>query len=155
MCAKGKILVRKGRHLEKEINLEKFLRKQEKAFRFKGLCSGFLFLPVTIVVVSLSVLAYNFTVGKAVEEFQLAKEYQQEVVPEEKPEESISAGSLNLNEATAEQLDTLPGIGEKRAAAIVRLRGEMGGFFSEEDILNVDGIGEKIYLQIKDMIYVE
>jgi len=48
---------------------------------------------------------------------------------------------LDINECTTEELELLPGVGPVRAAAIVRLREELGGFDEIEDLLEVRGIG--------------
>jgi comEA protein len=61
---------------------------------------------------------------------------------------------VNLNTATAEQLDTLPGIGPKVAARIIEYRQKNGTFKKVEDLMNVKGIGEKAFLKIKDRITV-
>ena len=49
---------------------------------------------------------------------------------------------VNVNTATAEELETLTGIGPSLAQAIVDYRAEHGAFRSEEDLLLVKGIGE-------------
>ena len=51
------------------------------------------------------------------------------------------ANCLNINTATAEELDTLPGIGPVRAGDIITTRGELGGFSSVQDLTMVMGIG--------------
>lgn len=62
-------------------------------------------------------------------------------------------GSLvSINKATKEQLMTLPGIGESKAEAILSYRQEYGGFGSVEEIMNISGIKEGVYLKIKDKI---
>ena len=53
------------------------------------------------------------------------------------------AGKVNLNTATAEQLTALPGVGPKLASRIVEYRQKSGGFKSVQELLNVQGIGEK------------
>ena len=63
-------------------------------------------------------------------------------------------GKYNLNTATAEQLQDLPGIGEVIAKRIVSYREANGDFTSIEDICLVEGIGEKRFEQIKDFITV-
>jgi comEA protein len=50
-------------------------------------------------------------------------------------------GPIDVNAATAVELEALPGIGPVRAAAIVRLREERGAFGSVDELLDVKGIG--------------
>jgi competence protein ComEA len=63
------------------------------------------------------------------------------------------SGRLDLNKATIEQLDALPGIGESKAKAILAYRSEKGSFKKVEDLLEVKGIGEKLLAKIKPMVY--
>jgi len=56
-------------------------------------------------------------------------------------EPSGTAPAVNVNTATAEELQTLPGIGEKRARAIVEAREQRGGFKSVDELVEVKGIG--------------
>lgn len=60
---------------------------------------------------------------------------------------------VNINTANAEELMKLKGVGEKIAAKIIEYREECP-FESIEDIMNVSGIGEKKFEDIKDMICV-
>ncbi len=70
-------------------------------------------------------------------------------------QEEMSTGSLiNINTATVEQLDELPGVGEATANKIINYREENGGFKSIEDLKNVKGIGEKKFEDMKDNICV-
>lgn len=68
---------------------------------------------------------------------------------------SEAAGRVNLNTASAEQLCTLPGIGESRAKAIIAYREEHGGFETAEEIMQVSGIKEGMYEKLKELIYVK
>ena len=68
--------------------------------------------------------------------------------------ETTDDGLVNINTADAEELMTLSGIGEVKAASIIAYRETNGSFSSTEDIMNVDGIGEGVYSKIKDMIKV-
>ncbi|MFD1953397.1 ComEA family DNA-binding protein [Paenibacillus thailandensis] len=61
-------------------------------------------------------------------------------------------GKLDVNTATAEQLDALKGIGPSKAAAIVADREANGPFRSVDDLLRVKGIGEKLLAGIKDSV---
>lgn len=62
---------------------------------------------------------------------------------------------VNINTATAEQLETLDGIGPSKASAIVAYREENGPFSSIEELKNVSGIGEKSFEKIKNDISVQ
>jgi competence protein ComEA len=61
---------------------------------------------------------------------------------------------IDLNSATLEQLDALPGIGESKAKAILAYRQEKGSFTKIEQLLEVKGIGEKMLAALKPMIYI-
>ncbi len=63
-----------------------------------------------------------------------------------------AGGLISLNQATKEELMTLPGIGESKAEAILNYRRKQGGFGSIEEIMNISGIKEGVYLKIKDKI---
>ena len=65
-----------------------------------------------------------------------------------------AAAVLNLNTATAAQLEGLPGIGKATADRIVEYRQKSGGFKKVEDLMNVRGIGEKNFLKLKPLITV-
>ena len=58
------------------------------------------------------------------------------------PAERIAAEPVDINAATAEELETLPGIGPVLARRIVDYRAEHGAFASAEELLGVDGIGQ-------------
>ena len=57
---------------------------------------------------------------------------------------SFSAHALDINTASAEELQNLKGIGEKRAEAIIAYRESNGPFKTSEDLLKVPGIGSSI-----------
>ncbi len=61
---------------------------------------------------------------------------------------------VNLNSATAEQLQSLPGIGPAIAKSIIDYRTKVGKFNRIEEIINVKGIGEKKFQKIKDRLVV-
>lgn len=63
-----------------------------------------------------------------------------------------SDGKVHLNTATKDELKTLSGIGESRAESILAYRDSHGAFQSIEELMNVEGIKEGIYLKIKDQI---
>jgi competence protein ComEA len=61
---------------------------------------------------------------------------------------------INLNTATMEQLDTLPGIGPVTAQAILDWRSENGAFTSVDELLEVSGIGDATLADIEAYVYV-
>ena len=67
---------------------------------------------------------------------------------------SGSTGPVNLNTATADQLDGLPGIGPVLAQRIIDWRGAHGGFHSVRDLDQVSGIGDSIYAELEPLVTV-
>ena len=63
-----------------------------------------------------------------------------------------NTGLININTASQDELETLPGIGEVIAGNIIDYREDNGSFSSIEEIKNVNRIGDKLYEQIKDLI---
>jgi competence protein ComEA len=64
------------------------------------------------------------------------------------------AAAVNINTATASQLEELPGIGKATADRIVQYRQKNGGFKKVEDLMNIPGIGEKSFLKLKPLVTV-
>jgi len=65
-----------------------------------------------------------------------------------------STATVNLNTASATDLEGLPGIGAKTAARIVEYRQKNGPFKKVEELMNVRGVGEKNFLKLKPQISV-
>jgi len=63
-------------------------------------------------------------------------------------------GTININTASATELEALPGIGAKTAARIVEYRQKNGPFKKIEELMNVRGVGEKSFLKLKPQITV-
>ena len=68
--------------------------------------------------------------------------------------ETIRNKKVNINKASQEELDSLPGIGPSTADKILEYRKQNGNFKSIEDIKEVSGIGESKFEKIRDMITV-
>lgn len=67
---------------------------------------------------------------------------------------SQQEGKVDLNTASAQELESLPGIGEKIAQAIVEYREEKGAFQTIRQVMEVEGVGEKTFEAIRDLITV-
>ena len=65
---------------------------------------------------------------------------------------SVVGGKIDINSADAQLFQTLPGIGEVKADAIVRHRGERGEFASVDELLEVRGIGRATLDSIRELI---
>jgi competence protein ComEA len=90
----------------------------------------------------------------------------QVIVPELPPPGAVPVGAgggagpvgpaapVNLNTATAEQLDTLDGIGPAMAAKILEFRRRQGGFSSVEELGQISGIGERRLAALREQVRV-
>ena len=121
--------------------------------------------PVNILVTVTCVFAAflgGFHIGRSlnrapVQIYQLPKPTMEDALPEADPEETVPTEpkALNINTATAEEFDALPGIGLVLAQRIIAHRTEIGGFTAVEELLQVNGIGEAKLTELLDLITVE
>ena len=65
-----------------------------------------------------------------------------------------SAAPVNLNTATKAELEKLPGVGPSMAQRILDYRQKNGSFKKIEDLMNIQGIGEKSFLKLRPLITV-
>ena len=103
----------------------------QRAFVLTAVCAGFLVLP----------LHGPATAEPGVPLLQTPAPGQQETV--------------ELNTASAAELRTLPGVGERTAERIIEYREEHGGFEKIEDLMNVRGIGERTFLRLRPLVRVD
>ncbi|MGY3778196.1 helix-hairpin-helix domain-containing protein [Isobaculum melis] len=62
---------------------------------------------------------------------------------------------INLNKATLEELQKIPGVGQKKAEAILQYREEKGAFKKIEEITEISGIGSQTFEKLKEFIVVQ
>jgi competence protein ComEA len=67
-------------------------------------------------------------------------------------ENSMTSSLISLNQASASQLEDLPGVGPALAGRMIDWRTANGGFKAKEDLLNVAGIGDKLFASVKDLV---
>jgi competence protein ComEA len=67
-------------------------------------------------------------------------------------ENAMVSSLISLNQASASQLEELPGVGPALAGRMVDWRTANGGFKAKEDLLNVAGIGDKLFASVKDLV---
>ncbi len=123
-----------------------------------------LFVPLIVIIVSLVILTDNMLCNLSVEQGVVHKEEQTIQSPETKHTSGIKVkllekpieneDLLDLNTATADELDALWGIGRTRAEAIVKQREMMGGFLTVNDIMCVRGIGPSLLMKFQDLVTV-
>jgi competence protein ComEA len=89
------------------------------------------------------VLAFGLVAAIVV--FSLASAYAQS---------AASKAKVNINTASASELETLPRVGPKIAQRIIDFRTKNGNFKKVEDIMKIQGIGEKVFENIRDLITV-
>ena len=77
-----------------------------------------------------------------------------ETLQESAPAQQNQEEKINVNTATEAELQTISGIGAKKAQEIIRFRDEQGPFKTVEELKNVSGIGEKTVERLKDMLTV-
>jgi competence protein ComEA len=65
---------------------------------------------------------------------------------------AMTSTMISLNQATASQLEDLPGVGPALAGRMIDWRSANGGFKSKEDLLNITGIGDKLFAAVKDLV---
>ena len=82
------------------------------------------------------------------------REGQEGVAPPSVTGGAVAGGLINVNTATATELEELPGVGEVIAQAIVDYRTENGPFTSVDQLLDVSGIGDATLENIRDLVTV-
>lgn len=149
--------------VEEEQTVEKESEAQDSIFVF--VCgavrnAGVYEMPVGSRVFEAVQMAGGFSEEAAVSHINQAEVLEDETrlyiptMDEMTEEQSKDDGKVNINTAIKEELMTLPGVGEAKAALIIQYRDEHGSFQKIEDIMNISGIKEGLFGKIKDYIKV-
>lgn len=93
-------------------------------------------------------LAISFLLGLGLLQFRRQQPSFTLEVLSEKPPLPVPTPTLSLNSATEAEFERLPGIGPKLAERIVAYRNRQGRFTSLEDLLEIKGMGRKLYGRI-------
>ena len=109
-------------------------------------------LLLTICALSLVLLA-GFFIGRISGADLIQLSADRDLSPAEQSETEQDY-RLDINSATKVQLMDLPGIGELTAERIIEYRTRNGGFTTTDELMNVEGIGEKKLLQMEHLIKV-
>lgn len=101
-------------------------------------------------------LIYIPTIGELEEEEHLlvlnVLQESQQAFEQQSSISSSASQKININRAPAEELQKLPGVGASRALAIIEYRTEKGMFQQIEDLMNISGIGPKVFERLKDLV---
>jgi len=162
-----------GRDLQKKMNM---IKEQGKDFKKVNINTAGLEklvkLPGVGPVKAQAIIEYRENIGKfeSVDEITKVKGIGEATLAKVEPYLEVSGDSadvesfqssggdktlttkININTASLNELTNLPGIGEKKAQAIIKYREEVGDFTTKAEIKNVKGIGDGIYEKMKKKI---
>lgn len=111
--------------------------------------------PMILVTCVFAALLIGFFVGRNTNRTPVQIRYVPVLQTEPRetyPTKPMYSGIVNINSATAEELQTLPGIGPTYAQRIIDYREENGPFQTIGELANVEGIGEKRLEAIWDLV---
>lgn len=126
-----------------------------------GLFNKLIAVPIILILISGYLLGVNFynkidrvnDIKDAVP--QSSQTEAAKTAEQEDKELNDIQDKININNATESELQSLDGIGEKLAKRIIDKRESIGGYTDVEQLLEVEGIGDKIFEQIKNYVTVE
>ena len=115
---------------------------------------------ITVIILSLLLLAgailLYLRTSRPFKEITITKNGMEQIVSlKEVEEDLVESRRVDLNTATQEELETIPGVGEATALKIIEHRETRGSFESVSDLLRIDGIGEKKLEAMREFVKVE
>ena len=120
------------------------VEKHSRLFQVIGLAGG--------ITEDADILAYNLSMRLRDEQVIYIPSFNDEYPMITVIIENDQNGIININTATLQQLDTLPGIGPTTAQSIIDYREENGEFSTVDDLIEVPGIGEATLNEIREFI---
>ena len=106
---------------------------------------------VIILTVMLCIFVCGFLVGRNMNRSSITVMEYTTIAPDS-IDTTVTAGKININTASVDELTLLPGIGSTLAQRIVDYRSSIGPFRTVSDLSNVEGIGDQKLLSILDYI---
>lgn len=128
-------------------------KKEEQEIKYKRIIAGLL---TVIFLMLLVFLGNRYILRKAATEvsvFSKIEDMADSVLVEEESRKAVPI-TVNINTAGKLELMQLKGIGEKKAEEIIEYRNNNGNFASIEQLKDVNGIGEKVFNEIKDFVVI-
>lgn len=114
-------------------------------------------LPIIIILISLYLLGVNFynRIDRVDDIKDAVPQSVEADASDAFSDEDEDTDKLNINSASAEEFESLEGIGNKLAERIIEKRESLGGFSYIEQLMDVEGIGSNTFEKIKNHITVE
>ena len=105
-----------------------------------------------LLILSVFVISLALFLGSGAVIAQDNSENKEAAASEMTDKEEMKPGKININTANAEELMQIPGIGESTAVNIIDYRNKNGDFKTLDQLKEVQGVGEKKYEKMKDML---
>jgi comEA protein len=122
--------------------------KDKSSFRLIsiGFLTGIVFSGIVLILINFSINNQRINSIPEATQISSVEHFQGSQVP--------SDGKIDINQATLKELETLPGIGEAKANAIIDFRDKYGAFEEINELSYVPGIGNTLLNSIQDLVII-
>ena len=110
----------------------------------------FLFVGFLILLATVSVVCIMYSPKTLTPSFSYAEPESEKVYSDESSKDENGIFPIEINRASEEELQLIPDIGPSTAKLIIDYRNEYGSIVSFNELLSIDGIGEKTVLVLKE-----